>query len=169
MSDVLIRDALVTDLAALHPVIESAYRGDSARGGWTHEADLVSGPRISIEDLRAAVTSADELLLLAERGGRPIGCVQISRRTGDRAYIGLVTVSPDAQAGGLGRLLLAAAEQAAAIRFDARIAEMTVIEVRDALIDYYERRGYARSGERRPFPIALDPPLEMVVLEKSLA
>jgi len=167
--DLLFRDAEAADLPILHALIESAYRGERARVGWTHEADLIEGPRTSRAELAEIVAAADSLLLVAERAGAIVGCVQLSRRAPDGAYLGMLTVDPDRQAGGLGKRLIAAAEAEAARRFGARRIELTVISQRAELIAYYERRGYVATGETRPFPIALVPPLALAVLEKPLA
>jgi len=166
--DLRFRDAAPADLPTLHALIESAYRGESARAGWTHEADLIEGPRTSIAELSAIVADADSLLLVVERAGAIIGCVQLSRRAPDSAYLGMLTIDPGQQAGGLGKRLMVAAEAEAMRRFGARRMELTVVAGRVELIAFYERRGYAATGEIRPFPIALVPPLALAVLEKPL-
>jgi predicted N-acetyltransferase YhbS len=165
---VTIRLATPADLAHLHPVIERAYRGDSARGGWTHEADILEGQRTNLADLAKILTRPMERLLVAEDGGRIIGCVQITDRGDGLAYLGLLCVEPALQAGGLGRRLIAEAEAHAARLFGAATMEMTVIDSRAELIAYYQRRGYRLTGEGRPFPIAATPPLRLAVLEKPL-
>ncbi len=170
MTPVSIAPALPADLAPLHGVIERAYRGDSARQGWTHEADLLDGKRTDLATLTAILLDAPaEILLVAKRDGAPIGCVQVSDRGNGRCYLGLLCIDPALQAGGLGKLLLLAAEDAARTRFGASEMEMTVIDRRAELIAYYQRRGYALTDERRPFPIDVVPPLRMVVLVKPLA
>lgn len=164
-----IRPATVADLSALHPVIERAYRGDSARAGWTHEADLiVDGERTDLETLRTLIEYPASRLLIARDGDRTIGCVNVQDRRDGTAYLGLLCVDPLLQAGGIGRKLTAAAETTARSDFAASRIEMTVIEQRGELIAWYERLGYARSGERRDFPIPMDPPLYMTVLVKPL-
>lgn len=163
-----IRAAELSDLAALHPVIERAYRGDSARIGWTHEADLVTGERTDIETLSTIVSSADDALLVALQDGATIGCVHLSRRENKGCYLGLLCVDPLLQAGGYGKQVMAAAEQFAAEHFGADNIVMTVIERRIELIEYYERRGYVRTGETCPFPVETDPPLSMVILRKHI-
>jgi len=170
MSDLAFRAATASDVAALHPLIERAYRGETARAGWTHEADMLSGARTSADELAALIADPDRVILLAHRDDRLIGCVQVARAGEGRAYLGMLTIDPALQASGLGRRLLLAAEQEAVARFAARRMEMTVIHRRAELIAWYERRGYAPTGERRPFPV--DPPrpeLDFVVLEKALA
>lgn len=168
MGDATVRVAVRDDLADLHRVVERAYRGDSARQGWTHEADLLSGDRIDSATLERIVADPDQRLLVAERDGVTVGCVCLTRQGDGPAYLGLLCVDPACQAGGLGRAIIAAAEQVAATDLGVRRLEMTVISSRVELIKYYERRGFVRTGERRPFPVAVDPPLEMVVLEKTL-
>jgi len=167
-SEIVIRRGDRADLPSLYPVIERAYRGDSARLGWTHEADLLDGDRTSLTILEAVVDDPDQRLLIAWRDGTPLGCVTIMDRGDGLAYLGQLCVEPVLQAGGLGKRLIAAAEDTAIAEFDAERVEMTVIEGRAELIAFYARRGYAATGERRDFPIALDPPLFMVVLERPL-
>jgi GNAT superfamily N-acetyltransferase len=169
MADALVvRVADKDDLPALHPVIERAYRGDSARQGWTHEADLLSGERITFDELRALFDQPGHRLLVAERGGMPVGCVSLTARGGGLVYLGLLCVDPLAQAGGIGKAIIAAAERIAREELAANRMEMTVITQRRELIAYYERRGFGRTGEMRPFPAPVDPPLHMAVLEKRL-
>lgn len=165
---ITIRVAMRDDLPALHPVIERAYRGETARAGWTHEADLIEGTRTDIPTLTAIVEDPAQRLLVAHQNGATIGCVQVSDRGDGLAYLGLLCIDPTLQAGGYGKLLVTAAEDVARTAFGATVMEMTVIDVRRKLIEYYERRGYLVSGEKRDFPIPLDPPLFMDVLVKDL-
>jgi len=164
-----VRAATPDDVAALHPLIERAYRGETAKAGWTHEADLLFDDRTSAAELASLIADPDRVILLAHRDCALIGCVQVARVGDDLAYLGMLTVEPTLQASGLGRRLLAAAESEAVARFGARRMEMTVIHRRAELIAWYERRGYAPTGETRPFPV--DPPrpeLDFEVLEKAL-
>ena len=159
---------MAKDLTALHRVIERAYRGDTARQGWSHEADLLSGQRIDIETLNDIVATPGSMLLMAEANGSPIGCVQVTDR-GDRiAYLGLLCVDPECQADGLGRRLIAAAEHTARTEFHASTMTMTVIEQRVELIAYYRRRGYEPTGQRVDFPVPVEPPLFMAELAKPM-
>jgi ribosomal protein S18 acetylase RimI-like enzyme len=167
-SDLTVRLAQHDDLPSLHPVIERAYRGDAARGGWTHEADLIEGQRTNLATLEAILDDAAARLLVGEADDRIIGCVQVTDRGEGLAYLGLLCVDPTLQAGGIGKLMLEEAEALAAATLGTTRIEMTVIDSRAELIAYYERRGYRRTGEVRDFPIALDPPLFMTVLEKRL-
>lgn len=166
---VTIRTATFADLPRLHPVIERAYRGESARQGWTHEADLLEGQRTDLETLEAIVADPAQRLLIGEQDGVVIGCVNLTDKGDGLAYLGLLCVDPSLQAAGAGRQLLAAAEACARDEFHADRIEMTVIDVRPRLIGWYERRGYTQTGERRDFVFPVDPPLFMTVLVKSLA
>lgn len=169
MTPIAIRAATSDDVAALHPLIERAYRGETAKAGWTHEADLLFDDRTSAAELASLIADPDRVIMLAHRDGALIGCVQVAHVGDDLTYLGMLTVEPTVQASGLGRCLLAAAESEAVARFGARRMEMTVIHRRAELIAWYERRGYAPTGETRPFPV--DPPrpeLDFVVLEKAL-
>lgn len=164
-----IRPATTADLPALHALIERAYRGDSARNGWTHEADLLEGPRTDLPALASVVADPASAMLIAADGAAIVACVQVSD-TGGLAYLGQLAVEPTLQAAGLGRAMIAAAEGRARARGCRRI-EMTVIDRRVELIAYYRRRGYAPTGEVRPFPYEAPksgPPLTLVVLERAL-
>ena len=166
--------ATAADLSALHALVESAYRGDSARRGWSHEADLLDGQRTDLAALGAMVRDTGQHLLVFRDNDALRACVALTDKDHGLAYLGMLTVDPDHQSGGLGKLILAAAEDHAA-GFGASRVEMTVIAQRRELIAWDERRGYALTGERRPFPSS-DPrfgrprrdDLEFVVLEKRL-
>ena len=148
-SDTAIRPAVPDDIPALHALVERAYRGNTAREGWTHEADLIAGDRTSQDELRATLADSDNVVLVAEQGGDLIGTVTITRVAPDHCYLGMLGVDPQRQAGGIGRHLVGAAEDAARRTFAAKVMEMTVITARSELIDWYLRLGYASTGETR--------------------
>ncbi len=162
------RTARPDDVPRLRALVEACYRGDSARHGWTHEADLLDDERTSDAELEHAVAAADTRVLLAEIDGKLAGTVTVANVGDGRAYLGMLCVDPDLQAAGLGRALIADAEDLAAEQFAAQVMEMTVIDARPDLIAFYERRGYTRTGEARPFPAAGQHPFAMVVLERRL-
>lgn len=166
---VTIRPATREDLLAIHPIIERAYRGETARAGWTHEADLIiDSPRTDIATLTAIVEDPGQRLLIADTVAGLLGCVQVTSKGDGLAYLGLLCVDPGLQSGGLGKQLVTAAEACARDVFGAAQMEMTVIDRRAELIAFYQRRGYRNSGEKRDFPVPLDPPLFMDVLVKDL-
>lgn len=171
-----LRRAEQRHLVALSRLVERAYRGDSARQGWTHEADLLGGQRTDLDALAAIVADPAQRLLFSGEPGNPSACVALADKRNGLVYMGLVTVDPARQGDGLGRFLLGAAERWAQSDFKARRIEMTVIAQRSELIDWYCRRGYRPTAERRPFPYGdprfgepKRPDLEFVVLEKALA
>lgn len=171
---VVIRRASEGDVVALNALVHSAYRGDSARAGWTHEADLLDGQRTDGEALRGMLSDPSQAILVAQESGALLGCVHVSQPKAERATLGMLSVHPDSQAQGLGRRLIDAAEQHARA-LGVKVMEMTVIALRGELIAYYARRGYLDTGRRAPFP--LDDPrfglprrrdLDFVVLAKTL-
>ena len=175
MSGVVFRPATEADVEALHALVTSAYRGDAARLGWTHEADLLDGQRTDVEALSEVVGDPSKVILMAHHGGVLIGCVMLARQDDGSAYLGMLSVDPVRQASGLGRLLLAEAEAEAAARYGADRIEMTVIRQREELVAWYERRGYGLTGQIQPFPMDDDRfglpkrrDLEFVVLAKTL-
>lgn len=166
--DTTLRPATTADLPELHALIERSYRGETSRAGWTHEADYVTTPRTDRATLSAVLADPRERLTLAVRDGEIIGCFQLSDQGAGVAYVGLVTVDPQIQAGGLGKRLLAAAEDDARQRLGARTMELSVVSIRETLIAYYVRRGYAATGEFRAFPVATEQPLMLQVMAKAL-
>jgi GNAT superfamily N-acetyltransferase len=167
MTPLTVRSAIAADLSILQPLIQRAYRGDDARAGWTHEADLLDGERIGVAELEAMIADPAERLLVGFDGARMVGCVRVANSGEGLAYLGLLCVDPLLQAGGYGKQLIAAAEAVARGDFGADRIEMTVIDKRAELIAFYHRRGYVKVGTR-DFPVVVDPPLHMVVLEKPL-
>jgi len=143
--------ARTNDVPALVALVNSAYRGDSSRAGWTTEADLLGGQRIDAQRLAETIAAPNSVVLLHEAQGEPIACVHLERRSAD-CYLGMLTIQPMIQGAGLGRRLLEAAERWAVTEWDAQSIYMTVIVQRPELIAWYERRGYARTGEFQPFP-----------------
>lgn len=160
--------ALPHEAAAIRALVERGYRGDSARSGWTHEADLLQGSRTSVEEIEEILEDLHKLVVVAVACEAICGCVTATDLGGGRAYMGMLCVDPAMQAAGLGRRLIAAIEVEAAAAFGTRAMEMTVIDCRAELIAWYERCGYARTGERRPFPLPIDVPFGMVVLEREI-
>ncbi|MFF2993329.1 GNAT family N-acetyltransferase [Streptomyces sp. NPDC057950] len=145
------RDAVDVDVDVLVALIESAYRGDSSRAGWTTEADILEGQRTDPEGVLAVIKAPDSRLLTVERDGSVVACCQLEHR-GDHAYFGMFAVSPTLQGGGLGKVILTEAERYAREAWGVVEMHMTVISVRDDLIAWYERRGYRRTGRMTPFP-----------------
>jgi GNAT superfamily N-acetyltransferase len=167
-----IRTAVAEDVDALLELIHAAYRGAGGRTGWTTEAELIAGPRTTRELLASDLADPAITLLVA---GAHDGCAAVTHRAGEAtASFGMFAVRPDGQGSGLGKVLLAAAEDDARTG-GATTMEMCVIDRRTELIAWYERRGYARTGETRPFPYGEpgvgfphDADLRFAVLTKSL-
>ncbi|MFE1463715.1 GNAT family N-acetyltransferase [Streptomyces nigra] len=145
------RDATDADVDSLVALVESAYRGDSSRAGWTTEADILEGQRTDPEGVLQVVKSPDSRLLTVESDGRIVACCQLEHR-GTYAYFGMFAVSPELQGAGLGKVIIAEAERQARATWGVTEMHMTVISVRNDLIAWYERRGYRRTGRMTPFP-----------------
>jgi GNAT superfamily N-acetyltransferase len=145
------RPASSDDVPALVTLIDSAYRGDSSRAGWTTEADILEGQRTDPEGVLEIIETADSRLVVVEAGGELVACCQLEHR-GAHAYFGMFAVRPTLQGAGLGKAILAEAERFARDEWGVAQMHMTVISVREDLIAWYVRRGYARTGEMTPFP-----------------
>ena len=169
----IITKATVDDIPALVPLINSAYRGEASKKGWTTEAHLLKGA------LRTDTPSITELIqqpgaaffTCVSSGGIISGCVFLQKQ--ERGlYLGMLTVSPDLQAAGIGKQLLAFADQYA-IELGCAAIFMSVISLRTELIAWYERHGYHITDERKPFPVddrfgVPVQPLEFVIMEKII-
>lgn len=151
MTDLTIRPATLDDIPALHALIESAYRGEVSRAGWTTEADLLDGQRTDPEDLADIIADPAQAMLTAWRDGEMVGCVLIAERETGVGYFGMLSVRPTLQAAGLGRRLVAAAEVELAARFGARRVRISVFPQRESLIAWYARLGYRDTGQTLPF------------------
>lgn len=142
------------DVPAVVALMNHAFRGRGADAGWTSEADLIDGDRTSEALLRGELAAAHDAVLLVERSGEDravLASVWLEPRGADVWGLGSLTVSPALQNAGAGRRVLAQAEAWAAAR-GARTIRLRVIGVRTTLIEWYERRGYRRTGETEPFP-----------------
>jgi ribosomal protein S18 acetylase RimI-like enzyme len=172
--DITFRNASVQDIPALIDLVTSAYRGDASRRGWTTEADMLDGNRIDADVLRTDIERPRSRVLLAECDGALLACGHVCDEHG-AGYFGMFSVRPDLQGGGVGKQLLAEAERIARDEWALPAMRMTVIDIRDELIAFYERRGYRRTGIKKPFPYG-DPrfgipkrdDLRFEVLEKSI-
>jgi|SRR5579875_3007027 len=168
------RLAVPADAPRLVDLIQSAYRGEASRDGWTSEADLVAGDRIDLPQVRHIITTPGSMMLVLDEDGRLTGCCAVQDRGGGVAYFGTFAVSPLAQGRGTGRRLMAEAERRAVADFGAATMEITVLAQQDALLAWYERLGFRRTGEERPFPAdatfarPLRDGLHFVVLTKNL-
>lgn len=168
------RHAGAGDIPAVVALVTSAYRGEASRAGWTTEADLLDGARIDAQRVSDDIAREQSLILLGEADGRLLACAHVAVEDGT-GYFGMFSVRPDSQGHGIGKRMLDEAERIAREELGVPSMRMTVIDVRDELIDYYARRGYRRTGIHKPFPYGderfgtpLRDDLRFEVLEKPL-
>lgn len=175
MQKINFRTAELADIPQINILVNSAYRGESSKKGWTYEADLLDGQRINNELLEDVINSSDQVIFLGFINQQLIGCAHLKKEQ-NKAYIGMLTIQPDLQANGFGKQLLSSAEIWIHDHWRAPLVEMTVIQKRTELIAWYERRGYVVTTETRPFPYGderfgkpkmID--LEFIVLKKVLS
>lgn len=165
--------AAIADSAVIINLLNSAYRGESSKNGWTTEAHLIEGDkRTDNESLQQVMQQTGSVFLKCTNlAGQIIGCVNLQQH-GEKIYLGMFSVSPQLQGGGIGKQLLQAAEEYAT-HLKCRAIYMLVVSVRTELIKWYQRHGYSDTGERKPF--AEDGAtgkhlqvLEFMVLEKPM-
>ena len=145
------RAATAADIDPIVALVESAYRGDISRQGWTTEADFLGGRRTGADDVVACLERERSRIVLAERDGQLLACAHVAEEDG-AGYFGMFSVKPDLQGGGIGKHVLAECERIARDEWRLPAMRMTVIDIRDELIAFYERRGYRRTGITKPFP-----------------
>ncbi|MDO5505697.1 MAG: GNAT family N-acetyltransferase [Pseudoxanthomonas suwonensis] len=175
MTTLAFRRATDADIPLLVELVTASYRGEASRTGWTTEADLLDGARIDTEQLATDIHRPQSLVLLGEEDGRTLACAHVAVEDG-AGYFGMFSVWPQLQGRGLGKAMLAEAERIAREELLQSRMRMTVIDVRDELIAWYQRRGYRRTGIHKPFPygderfgIPRRPDLRFEVLEKPLS
>ncbi|MBU8976536.1 MULTISPECIES: GNAT family N-acetyltransferase [unclassified Lysobacter] len=169
------RNATHADIDALVALVESAYRGDVSKQGWTTEADMLGGRRTGPDDIQACIDRPRSVILIAERADAElIACAHVAEENG-AGYFGMFSVSPTQQGGGIGKQVITEAERLVREDWSLPAMRMTVIDIRDELIAFYERRGYRRTGIKKPFPygderfgVPKRDDLRFEVLEKSL-
>ena len=168
----MITKATLQDIPALNILINSAYRGETSKKGWTTEANLLEGKRTNEEELTATILNPKNTILKYIENDQIIGSVLLVEKE-HQLYLGMLTVSPELQNSGIGKKMLAEAENhAKAMGLPSII--MTVISVREELIAWYKRHGYVDTGEREAFPESeihvtiSETPLEFIYLEKRI-
>lgn len=175
MAGLVFRFATIDDVPAVVPLVESAYRGESSRVGWTTEADLLHGQRTDEAMVAEAIGRDGVEVLLAEQGGELVACCELTAPGGERdaqasgetaathgcsaesrsagaAYLGMFAVRPELQGAGIGRAVLDEAARIARDEWAAEALELSTLHPREELIAWYERCGFARTGELRAFP-----------------
>jgi ribosomal protein S18 acetylase RimI-like enzyme len=169
--DPVFRYATADDAQAIVGLVQSAYRGEVSKVGWTTEADILEGQRTDLAAVKEILADPSSLILVA---GEMMACCHLQNQ-GYYAYFGMFAVDPAGQRHGLGKAMLAEAERIAAAHWGADEMHMTVISVREDLIAWYVRRGYTRTGRMTPFPygderfgIPLRDDLQFELLVKSL-
>lgn len=140
----------LVDAEAISGLVNRAYRPAPGDEGWTHESALVSGNRVTRENVASAIQNST--VLVGVRGEVLAGCIQIEMK-GNAAHIGMLAVDPSLQAGGIGKCLLQRAEEFAVQENRAEVAVLIVIAARRELIEFYCRRGYRQTEEQLPYPI----------------
>lgn len=165
--------ATAADSVAIKDLLNIAYRGEASKQGWTTEAELIAGDtRTDDAQLKKIMDQPGSVFLKYTNNEHQItGCVNLQLHD-KKIYLGMFSVLPHLQGAGIGKQILKAAEEYAAHKKCTAIY-MSVISLRKELISWYERHGYADTGQRIPF---LEDSvtgkhlrsLEFMILEKSV-
>ena len=168
----MITQATLNKVTEITNLVNSAYRGETSKKGWTTEANILEGTRITETELTEILQDTNNTFLVYIENNKIIGTVLLTNKKTE-LYLGMLTISPELQNAGLGKKLLQAAEDFAHSLHLPKIV-MTVITIREELIAWYKRNGYSDTGAREPFPASdvhipiVDKPLEFIVLEKRV-
>ncbi|PKG34489.1 MULTISPECIES: GNAT family N-acetyltransferase [Psychrobacter] len=174
---VFLRQAEADDIDALEQLLNRCYRETE---GWTNEADLVGGIRITQAELASTIANPKHYLFIypktttGERGGDEtgelLGCIAVDIKVDsdvnkddqntsidkNKAYIGMFAVHPELQGQGVGNVILQAAETFAERHLKSNDQPtrltMSILSHRPELLAYYQRRGYQLNGNKMPFP-----------------
>lgn len=169
----IFRRANFADAKAIAELVNSAYRGESSRAGWTTEADILDGLRTNVKDVQQIIASQHAMVLICLDGAHLLGAICLENEV-DAVHLGMFVVKPSMQGNGLGKALLDAAEKLAQQDWHAQKLQMHVISIRHELIAFYERRGYQRTAVFSDFPVnpAMWQPkrdgLKLETLEKTI-
>ena len=152
----IFQKAEVNDSATIAQLINSAYRGESSRKGWTTEADLLEGLRTTTADVAKIIKREDAFMLIGTHNNEIVAtiCCEWQAIAGSNtAHFGMIAVKPSLQNKGYGKQIIAAAEALTRREWRAVGFTMTVISIRHTLIAFYEKLGYQRTGEFKDFPV----------------
>jgi GNAT superfamily N-acetyltransferase len=147
--------ALPEQAGEITSLVNSVYRGEGAKKGWTTEADILGGIRITEEKIREAVNAENNVIMLTVFDNKIIACVHLEKED-NFCWLGLLSVDVNYQTYGLGKILIEKSEKFAKEKFGCDEMKMKVISVRKELVDYYKRRGYSLTGGREDFLTAED-------------
>ena len=167
------RLAQMADVASIVQLVNSSYRGESGKQGWTTEADLLDGQRTDEDEVTRLLQAQDSMIVLCLLDGKILASVQLEKHS-EGAYLGMLAVNPVLQNQGIGKRLMAEVEAIAKRQWAAEKMLMTVINLRYDIIAFYQRHGYARTGRTVPFPtsekygIQKVPGLMLEYLEKRI-
>ena len=152
-----IRLAEPTDAARITSLINTAFH--------IVEGFFIDGPRISQPEVERLLQKGS--FLLAEAGKTLNGCVYVELR-GTRSYLGLLSVDPNYQKGGLGSLLMSEAEAHCRNR-GSHFMDILIVNLREELPAFYKRRGYSETGTSQfPEDIETKMPVHFINMSKPL-
>lgn len=167
------KEAVSEQAEEITALVNSVYRGENSKKGWTTEAYFLDGIRITSEKLREIISEKDSVVLLAMLNDEILGCVHLEKEK-DFCWLGMLSVDVNYQMHGLGKIIIDKGEKYVKETFGCNEMHMKVIGKRIELIDYYLRRGYKLTGEREDFLPSADTfgdpkePLYFVILSKQI-
>lgn len=149
-NDIKLHIAELKNAGKITDLVNSVYRGESSKKGWTTEADFLSGIRITEEKVKEIIQGKNDIIILAVIDNNIIGCVHLEN-AGSYSYLGMLSVDVNFQDKGIGKMLINECERYTREVLGLNEIKMKVISRRTELIEYYNRRGYNATGELEEF------------------
>jgi N-acetylglutamate synthase-like GNAT family acetyltransferase len=150
IKEITFKIAEVKDAEAITSLVNSVYRGENSKKGWTTEAYFLRGIRINEEKIREIIEQKNDVIILALHEGIIIGCVHLEN-AGSYSYLGMLSVDVNYQDKGIGKILINECERYTKEVSGHSEIRMKVISRRKELIEYYNRRGYSAIGDLEEF------------------
>lgn len=142
--------ASLADTAEITALVNSVYRGENAKKGWTTEADFIDGIRINNAKVTEIINSKTEVIFTAVSDNKIVGCVHLEKKD-KYSLFGMLSVDVNYQTAGIGKILITECERYTKDDWNLNEIRMKVIGRRIELIEYYKRRGYLITGEHEDF------------------
>ncbi|KAJ6143837.1 hypothetical protein N7471_003290 [Penicillium samsonianum] len=153
MNELNFRVATEEDATQLQQLVESAFRAEDSRKGWTDDLGLSSSFRLDVKEVLAMITKPDSVMLMATNNENTlVGSIGTSKRDANHARIFMLAIDTSQQQGGIGRQVLAYAEEYCQRTWGVTTLGLNALSNRQELISWYSRRGYKTTGETTPFP-----------------
>ncbi|KAL7930683.1 acyl-CoA N-acyltransferase [Trichoderma chlorosporum] len=170
------RPATAEDAGQIQQLLESAFRAVDSRPDWTGIAELASNFRINVEEVMVRIVNPDNAVLMAlDDANTLVASIEVAKRGINCGRLSMIAVNERYQQNGVGRSVLAYAEAYCRKTWNVEEFSLNALSTRKALIAWYIRQGYEKTGETTPFPrekfssMTLPDDMCFIEMEKNIA